>query len=102
MDIKSIEAIMRLHQELAGRLPESVSGVVIPERQEPQLVEADVKAMRAVLEQRLRVVTEAREGALSRFDEEIRLLNQVIADTTIPSGGEPVKPAKPRPAKPPK
>jgi len=100
MDIKGIEAIMRLHQELASRLPKSMSGIA--EREEPQLPEDETKAMRALLEQRLRMVVEAREVALSRFDEEIGVLKEALADVDRPGDGERVRPARSRPAKPPK
>lgn len=79
MDLNSIEAIMRLHKQVAGRLPDSVTGVV-SNREEPRIGAEEAKLMRALFEERLQIAGEARKRAMASSDEELGALKAAIAN----------------------
>jgi hypothetical protein len=86
MDLKSVESLMRLHQEIARSLPDAVSGISTPSRKEPELAAAEVDAMRSFLEERARLVSDARDRANAGFDAEIEVLRQAIAGVAAQPG----------------
>ena len=117
MDLDSVESFMRLHQEIARILPDPVSGIDHGGREEPELEPVEVETMRSFLEERARLVREARDRSAAGFDAELDALHQAIAEAARypgresqpgPENGgavEPNRPAKPgrgkRPRRPP-
>ena len=90
MDLNSVEAIMRLHQQVASRLPPSITAIVTnPE--EPRMGPKDAELMRAVFEERLRTASEARDRSMAQFEIEIGALKQAIDNVANVSGDDSVK-----------
>lgn len=79
MAVQTIENLLKTHQELLDRNRRRVEAVATGGRLRPEDVRAQNEEDLADLTQRLEHTTAARAQALSRYDTEIRRLQDAIA-----------------------